>query len=199
MVTPASTTAISLTVTDGGGCSSSAITTSITVNALPAASLIASGTITCGIPSVTLTAGGGTSYSFSSGASQIGGSSGNTATVSQGGTYTVTVANASGCRSTTSVSIGQDNTAPVPTISASPSTTLSCAETSLTLTAGGGNAYSFSPNVVSQSGNMAVVNASGTYSVTVTNTHDGLFQHHQPWYQYRTTVRPRPVWPAAAR
>ncbi|WP_020602668.1 putative Ig domain-containing protein, partial [Spirosoma spitsbergense] len=50
---------------------------------------------------------------------------------------------------------------------------LTCSQTSLTLTAGGGNVYAFSPNVASQSGNMAVVNASGVYSVTVTNTATG--------------------------
>lgn len=62
----------------------------------------------------------------------------------------------------------------VATLSATPSTTLTCAQTSLTLTAGGSSSYAFSgPGVVSQSGNQALVNAAGVYSVTVTNTTSG--------------------------
>ncbi|GAB3946479.1 hypothetical protein GCM10028805_17070 [Spirosoma harenae] len=59
---------------------------------------------------------------------------------------------------------------PIPTLTASNEGLLTCQQTSLTLTAGGGETYLFSPNVVSQSGSKAVVNASGTYSVTVTTS-----------------------------
>ena len=63
-----------------------------------------------------------------------------------------------------------------PTLTASPSATITCAQTSLTLTAGGGSSYAFSgPGVVSRSGNQAVVNVAGTYSVTVTNGTTGCF------------------------
>ena len=99
------------------------------------------------------------------------------AVVNASGVYSVTVTNTTtGCFSVTSISISRDASTPVATLSASPSTTLTCAQTSLTLTAGGGNSYAFSgPGVVSQSGNTAVVNASGVYSVTVTNTATGCF------------------------
>ena len=167
----------SVTVTNGtGGCFS---TTSIAIsqnNASPAASLGASGTITCALTSVTLTASpGGQTYRFSSGASQIG--STNQATVNASGTYSVTVTNSgNGCSGVASVSVSQDNITPMATISVSPSTTLSCSQTSLTLTAGGGDSYTFSgPGVVSQSGNQAVVNAAGVYSVTMTNAASGCF------------------------
>ena len=64
--------------------------------------------------------------------------------MSTSGTYSVTVINSgNGCTGVASVSVSQNNTAPLATISASPSTTLSCSQTSLTLTAGGGNSYAF--------------------------------------------------------
>nr|WP_157627022.1 putative Ig domain-containing protein [Spirosoma luteum] len=142
----------------------------------PTATLSASSstTLTCAQSSLTLTAGGGDTYVFS-GPSVVS-QSGNQAVVNASGIYSVTVTSVGGCSSTTSIAISQNNTAPTPTISASPSATLSCAQSSLTLTAGGGNTYVFSgPGVVNQSGNKAVVNAAGVYSVTVTNTSSGCF------------------------
>ncbi len=129
-------------------------------------------TLTCAQSSLTLTAGGGNTYAFSG--PGVVSQSGNTAVVNAAGVYSVTVTSVGGCSSTTAITISSDACAPTPTISASPSTTLTCAQSSLTLTAGGGNSYVFSgPGIVSQSGNTAVVNASGTYSVTVTNTSSG--------------------------
>ncbi len=142
----------------------------------PTATLSASPstTLTCAQSSLTLTAGGGSTYAFSG--PGVVSQSGNTAVINAAGVYSVTVTSTSGCSSTTSIAISQNNTTPTPTISASPSATLSCAQSSLTLTAGGGNTYAFSgPGVVSQSGNTAVVNAAGVYSVTVTNTTNGCF------------------------
>ena len=161
-----------LTVTGNG--QQVTATTSLTVNVLPVAGLSNNGPLTCAQTSVTLTASGGTSYTFTNGSGTVLAGSGNTRVVSSPGTYSVTVANASGCVSSTSTTVISNTTVPTPTLSASPSTTLTCAQTSLTLTAGGGNAYAFSgPGVVSQSGNTAVVNAAGVYSVTVTNTATG--------------------------
>ena len=142
----------------------------------PTATLSASPstTLTCAQSSLTLTAGGGNTYVFN-GPSVVS-QSGNTAVVNAAGVYSVTVTSVGGCSSTTSIAISQNIIAPTPTISASPSATLSCAQSSLTLTAGGGNTYVFNgPGVVSQSGNKAVVNAAGVYSVTVTNTSSGCF------------------------
>ena len=165
----------SVTVTNTTtGCFS---VTSISISrdaSTPVATLSASPstTLTCAQTSLTLTAGGGNAYAFSG--PGVVTQSGNRAVVNASGVYSVTVTNTTtGCFSTTSISISRDASTPVATLSASPSTTLTCAQTSLTLTAGGGNAYAFSPNVASQSGNMAVVNASGVYSVTVTNTATG--------------------------
>ena len=165
----------SVTVTSTSGCSS---TTSIAISSdasapSPTISASPSATLSCAQSSLTLTAGGGNSYAFSG--PGVVSQSGNMAVVNAAGVYSVTVTNtANGCTSTTAITISSNASTPTPTISASPSATLSCAQTSLTLTAGGGNTYAFSgPSVVSQSGNMAVVNAAGVYSVTVTNTSTG--------------------------
>jgi hypothetical protein len=146
----------------------------VTVNPLPTAGLTNNGPLSCTMTTVTLTASGGTSYTFTSPDGTVLAGDGNTRTVSSPGTYSVLVATASGCVSNTSTPVSSNTTTPTATLSASPSTTLTCALTSLTLTASGGDAYRFSgPGVVSQSGNTALVNASGLYSVSVTNAVSG--------------------------
>ena len=57
------------------------------------------------MPVVTLTAGGGSTYAFSGGASQPGGPSSTTASVSQAGTYSVTVTSPSGCTASTMTTV----------------------------------------------------------------------------------------------
>ena len=168
------TQTFTLTVSANGQSASGV--TSLTVNPVPVASLTNNGPLTCAQTSVTLTASGGSSYTFANGNGVLGtpGAS-NTLVVNSPGTYSVTVASANGCVSSTSTPVNSATTVIAATLTASPSTTLSCAQTSLTLTAGGGNSYAFSPNVMSQTGNTALVNASGTYSVTVTNTNTGCF------------------------
>ncbi|GAB4035203.1 hypothetical protein [Spirosoma gilvum] len=67
---------------------------------------------------------------------------------------------------------------PSPSLSASHEGVLTCSETSVTLTAGGGDDYKFSgPGILSQDpeNGTAVVNLGGVYSVTVTNTEIGCF------------------------
>ncbi|GAB3705630.1 hypothetical protein GCM10027592_38300 [Spirosoma flavus] len=71
---------------------------------------------------------------------------------------------------TTNVTI---NALPVATLTANLGGTLTCAQSSLTLTATGGTSYSFAgPGIISQnvSSGTAVVSASGTYSVTATTS-----------------------------
>jgi hypothetical protein len=166
----------SVTVTNtASGCSS---TTTITIDqntSGPETSLAGSGPLTCTVRSVTLTASpAGQTYQFSAGATQLGTS--NQAVVSSPGLYSVTVVSGNGCTGVASLSVSQDNTKPVATLSASPSTTLTCSQTQLTLSAGGGNSYAFSgPGIVSQEGSQALVNTAGVYSVTVTNNDTGCF------------------------
>ena len=156
----------SVLVSDGNGCSATA-TTSVTANqTLPTASLTNNGPITCSMNSVTLTASGGTSYRFSSGATQIGTS--NQATVNTAGPYSVTVTGANGCSATAQTSVTGDQSAPAASLTNNGPIT--CSMSSVTLTASGGGTYKFSAGAT-QIGttNQASVNTAGTYSVTVTS------------------------------
>ncbi len=136
-----------LTVTDaqnGPGSDN----TNLTVNAPPATSFSNNGPLTVAMPTVTLTAGGGTTYAFSAGATQIGGPSGNTATVTTPGQYTVTVTGANGCTAQNQTTVTQNQQTAVGNLAASPSPV--CAGQSVTFTAN-------------------VANTSGTYDYTLTN------------------------------
>ncbi|GAB3997857.1 hypothetical protein GCM10028807_43990 [Spirosoma daeguense] len=103
----------SVTVTGSNGCAAFQSAT-VTSNTTPSPlNLSVSGPLTCSITSVTLTATAGfSSYSFSAGANQQGGLSGNTAVLSNPGLYSVTARNAAGCTSTASLSVGYQNCAP---------------------------------------------------------------------------------------
>lgn len=84
----------------------------LTVNAPPTVGLSASGTISCLTPTITLsaTAGSNLTYTFSTGATQL--DNGNTATVSQAGTYSVLVTSADGCTASASVDVSENLTTP---------------------------------------------------------------------------------------
>jgi len=172
-VSPGSTT--TYYVRGEGGCVTpgSCASQQITVNSPFFASLSNNGPLTCTRTSVTLTTTGGpqgATYTYSGGA-QVNSTNPATATVSQAGPYSVTVTVPGGCVATASTSVSSNTAAPTATLSASPSATLTCAQTSLTLTAGGGgSSYAFNgPGVVSQSNNQAVVNRAGSYSVSVSS------------------------------
>ncbi|WP_461076647.1 Ig-like domain-containing protein [Spirosoma flavus] len=117
--------------------------------------------------------GSGYTYTLADGQNAISGDGTGTAfsqsiTVNTSGTRNFTlvvVSNGLSSSATTSVTV---NPVPTPTLVASG--TLTCAQTSVTLTAGGGTTYQFSgPGSIIQSGNTAIVNAAGTYSVTVSS------------------------------
>ncbi|GAB3999539.1 hypothetical protein GCM10028807_50050 [Spirosoma daeguense] len=90
----------------------SAIAT-VTVNSLPIAGLTNNGPLSCTLTSVTLTASGGNSYTFFNSSGTMLTGSGNTRTVSDPDSYSVTVATASGCVSSTSTTVIYLNCAPV--------------------------------------------------------------------------------------
>ncbi len=116
--------------------------------------------LTCSNPSISLTAFGGGTYQWSGGL-------GTNATVSvtQPGTYTVTVTNpANGCTSTYSTTITQSAGVPSVAIS-SPTTVLTCNATSIVLTASGASTYSWSTG---QTGAIITVSSPGVYTVTGT-------------------------------
>jgi hypothetical protein len=156
------------------GCTASTTATASSNTASPTVDISpTSGTLTCAVPSLTLTAttsGTGVRWSDNS--------TNNSLIVNAPGTYSVVATGANGCTATASAVVSQNATLPVATLAASG--TLTCAQTSLTLTATGGQAYAFArvgggPGLVSQNvqSGTAVVNVSGTYSVTVTNTATG--------------------------
>ena len=78
-------------------------------------------------------------------------------------TYTVTVTASNGCTSTSSTTVGENLTPP--TVTTSNDGPLTCAKTSVTLTATGGGSYLWSSGGTSST---KVVTLAGTYTVTVT-------------------------------
>ncbi|GAB4056412.1 beta strand repeat-containing protein [Spirosoma litoris] len=140
-------------------------TTAVTVSSFPVASLINNGPISCTLPAVTLTASGGTSYTFTRGGTVVGTSgSANTLDVAVAGTYTVRVANESGCASTTTTTVTSNTALPALTVSPT-SATLTNANPSTTLTASGTGSPLWSTG---QTTPMISVTTSGNYSVTLT-------------------------------
>jgi ribosomal protein S9 len=147
-----------VTVTAANGCSS---TSSTIVNqdiTSPTVTTSNDGPLTCAKTSVTLTATGGGSYEWS------GGGTSSTKVVTTPGTYTVTVTSANGCTSTSSTIVTQDITPP--TVTTSNDGPLTCAKTSVTLTATGGGSYEWSGGGTAST---KVVTTPGTYTVTVTS------------------------------
>ncbi|MCB9274756.1 MAG: gliding motility-associated C-terminal domain-containing protein [Lewinellaceae bacterium] len=145
-----------VTVTNAAGCMGTA---SFFVGVLPPPSPQISGNATyCEGSSTTLNAGSGySSYAWSSGGS------GPQVTVSQPGTYTVTVADNSGCTGTASVNVSSTPN-PVPVIQGQPQF---CEGTSTTLQANPGYAsYSWSNG---SSGPVLMANTAGMYILTVTD------------------------------
>ncbi|GAB3700414.1 hypothetical protein GCM10027592_27330 [Spirosoma flavus] len=152
--------------TGANGCTAVQTTTVQSETTVPTVTLTANSTLSCAQTSVTLTASGATSYTFAG--PGVLSQAGNQALVSVAGTYTVTASGVNGCTATQTTIVESDTA--VPTVTLTSSGTLSCAQTSVTLTAGGGVIYNFNgPGVISRSGNQAVVNVGGTYSVTATS------------------------------
>ena len=143
--------------------------TNITVNTVPAKPAITAGGATtfCAGGSVTLTAPAGfTAYSWSNGATT------QSITATQGGVYTVVVAN-SGCSSPVSdaVAVTVNPTPATPVVTASGSTTL-CQGSSVTLTATAATTYKWYLNgniITGATAQSYTASATGSYTVIVTN------------------------------
>jgi gliding motility-associated-like protein len=160
-ITASTTGTFTVTVANANGCTSVSAPLTVTVNQLPLATVTANGPTTfCQGGSVTLVSTPGSSYLWS----------GNNAitqsnTVSTSGTYTVTVTNSDGCSATSPGVLVTVNSATVPTITASGSTTI-CQGTNVLLTASAGTAYAWSTGETSQS---ILASTAGPHTVTVTN------------------------------
>jgi gliding motility-associated-like protein len=157
------------TVTITDPLSNCTATASSTVNppaSAPTASITSSGTLSCASSSVTLTASSNTSgvnYTWSNG--------GNNAvnTVTNSGTFTVTVTNPiSNCTATASATVNPPANAPTATIA--PPGILSCANTSVTLSASSnasGVTYAWSNGGTNAT---TSITTPGTFTVTITET-----------------------------
>ncbi len=163
-ITVSTSGSYSVQVTNASGCQSAAsAATTVTVNALPATpSIVASGATTfCSGGSVSLTAPTSTSYLWSDGSTT------QSITVSNSGSYSVQVTDAAGCTSLASspTTVTVNAVPATPSITASGATTI-CAGNTVTLSAPTEAAYLWSDGSTTQS---ITVGTSGTYSVQVTN------------------------------
>jgi len=152
-----------VTVTNANGCSGTSNQIVVFVNALPVPTVTANGPLAfCQGGNVKLTANNGySSYAWSNGAIT------KAVTINTAGNYTVTVTDAAtGCTGTSAVKTVTVNPLPVPTISANGPVTF-CQGGNVILTASAASSYLWSTGAKTQSIN---VNASGNYSVTVTNS-----------------------------
>jgi uncharacterized repeat protein (TIGR01451 family) len=162
----------SVAITDGTGCSAVSAPVTITLTAQPTVTATAGGPTTfCSGGSVTLTAnasGGSAPYSYQwrNGASPIPSANGASYTATSGGAYSVVVTGSDGCASAQSNAVTVTVTANTPATITANGPTSFCTGGSVTLTASAGASWLWSNGATTQS---ILVNASGSYSVQVTN------------------------------
>lgn len=156
-VSPASSTTYQVTGTNTAGCQATAFA-SVTVRNNPVVNI--PNTFVCAGVTATLNAGGNNSstYQWSNGATT------QTITVTNPGTYSVTVTNQWGCSASTSVQVAQGGT-----ISNNATNVAFCAGGSAVLDAGNpGNTYVWAPG--GQTSQTITVSNAGQYAVTITNS-----------------------------
>lgn len=169
-VTTAASGTYSLVVTVGT-CTN--ITTApVVINPLPVPTAVNNGPI-CQGQTLILTGGGGTTYTWTGPGSYASNASNPNianATAANAGTYSLSVTNANGCINSTVTTVVV-NPLPLPVVN----NPTACVGTNISLTATGGNTYSWSgPNAyTSNQQNPVITNAttgmSGAYNVTVTS------------------------------
>jgi gliding motility-associated-like protein len=170
----------SVTVTNpANGCTNTASVIVSGGSNVPSATISTPVNLTCAVTSVTLTGSSntpGVTFSWSGPGIVSGGSTAN-ATINAPGTYTLTVTDPStNCSNSASVNIVQDIVAP--TVSILTPNEINCIETEVILSANvNPNTVSYQwlgPGIVS-GGNSAnaTVNASGSYTLFVTNSNNG--------------------------
>jgi PKD repeat protein len=168
---PTVTTIYKVTGTNSSGCSA-ANTVTVTVNPTPTITAAPNPASYCPGGNSILTASGGSTYTWSP-ATNLSATSGAivTANPAATATYTVTVTNSSGCSATKSVTVTVNS---VPTITVLTPAAICSGIGSATLTASGGNTYSWSPSINLSATTGAIVTANPTttttYTVTGTNS-----------------------------
>lgn len=170
---------VSLIVTNAAGCTAT-ITNSLFINTPPTVAAGPDVNVCLG-SSIILSANGGNTYVW-----QPGNLSGNQVSVSPSvnTTYSVITTDANGCTGVDTINV---SVLPLPLATTGPDQTI-CAGNSVTLTASGGVAYSWSP-VGATSQNITITPASsGTYAVNVTGANGCTATAF-----VNVTVRPLPV------
>lgn len=160
-VSPMQNTVYYLQATNTSTNCSSFDTVNVTVTSQPTATITAQGPTTfCQGGSVTLEANSGfANYSWSNGVTGT-----NTITVTQGGSYTVTLGNSPTCQATSSAITVTVNTPVVPVISANNNAICSGSSAIISVTNGSFNSYSW--NGTTGNSSSVTVNQAGTYSVS---------------------------------
>jgi PKD repeat protein len=164
-VTPTVTTQYTVTGTGANGCTK-AMTSTVTVNALP--NVVSTNASSCAGASATITASGGTTYSWNTGAA----TASITVTPTVTTTYTVTGTGANGCTKAATATV---TVAPNPTVTATSQTV--CAGSSATLTASGATSYSWSTGATTAT---ISVTPTVTTTYTVTGTTSGCNGTNSP-------------------
>jgi len=150
-----------LTVTNSNNCSAVSAATAVTVYALPNDTITAGGPLAfCAGGSVTLSGAAGLTYSWSNG------STAQSISVAQGGTYKLTVTNANNCTAVSAPTTVTVNAVPDDTVTVGGPTTF-CPGGSVLLTAAAGLNYSWSNGATTQS---VSATQAASYVVTVTNS-----------------------------
>ena len=146
--------AVTVTVTDGNGCTDTHTGITMMVSANPVATLMVTDSTTCAGDTVTFTAGGGTEYEFFVNGTSVQGpdvmDTYTTPDLMDGDAVTVTVTDGNGCTDTHAGITMMVSTNPVATLMVTDSTT--CAGDTVTFTAGGGTEYEFFVNGTSVQG-----------------------------------------------
>jgi len=147
------------TLVNSVGCDS-VLTLNLTVNALPNAVINGPTTICSGL-SATLTASGGGTYAWSNSG---GGNAQASFSPTTNTTYTVTVTGSGNCTATATQAVSVQS-APTATITGPTSV---CAGSSVTLTANGGNSYTWANGLGANAAITVSPSTATTYTVTVT-------------------------------
>jgi predicted transcriptional regulator len=160
-LSPASTTAYTVTVTAADGCTDSE---TATVTVATATASISGTTSVCTGGSTTLTASGAGAgmYAWSN---SLGSNAGITVSPTTSTTYTVTVTNASGCTDSESATVTVNS---LPTAAIGGTTSI-CNGSSTTLTASGAGTYAWSNSLGTNAGITVSPATNTTYTVTVTD------------------------------
>ena len=154
-----------VTGTATNGCTSTAsidITEDLTTPNANIENVTGTTILTCSTPSIEITAQGGEQYTWSDAQWNENANQ----TVTQAGTYIVTVTGANGCTAVSSISITQDIS--VPDVVASASEETICLNASTTLTATGAVTYQWTPETGLSSTDESEVTATPTVTTTYT-------------------------------